>query len=538
MTDRKFPQIALQVAPQIALLSSLIVAAAALLPSTVFAAASTAKIAKPVTSCESLAKVALPDATITKAELIAAGQYPMTEEMTRTRPGMSVDGRLQLAPNPAFCLIAATLKPSSDSNIKVEVWLPQSGWNRKMLMVGNWGWGGSLMHAGMLTGLLDGYATASSDTGHNEAEDGPGGKFALGHPEKMIDYAGRAYHLATVDAKTLIKAFYGQGPSRSYWIGCSLGGLEGLIEAKKYPNDFDGIVAGAPPNPLARFNSVQLWASWLIAQDRSRLIPKEKYTMIHDAVVKQCASPIGKQDNLVDEPDKCNFNPKQLQCKGADAPDCLTEPQVYLLQQTYAGPTNPRTKEVIFPGPALGSELDLFMFANGGEPMVPLDLFRYVFQDANWDWKRIDWDKDVTTAIDKVGPLMHVDSDLKPFFDHGGKLLLYVGWADYHNPQELIEYYKSVVKNSGGEQRKNSIRLFTIPGMAHCAGGTGCDTFSKLDVIDAWVDQGKAPERIVASKVTDGKVVRTRPLCAYPSVAKYKGSGDTSDAANFTCTAE
>ena len=492
-------------------------------------------------SCGDVAKLALPNATVTMAESIAAGQYQVPEAAMRMggRPGMNVAGRLALDPNPEFCRVAVTVKPSSESSIKVEVWLPLSKWNGKLLAIGNFGWGGSLMYAGMLTGLLDGYATVSTDTGHDDTVDGPGGQFALGHPEKLIDYAYRADHEMTIDAKAIVKKFYGRGPARSYWIGCSLGGLEGLIEAKRYPADYDGIVAGAPPNPLARFNSLQLWASWLISQEPSRLIPKDKYTMVHDAVVKQCASPVGQKDNLVEEPDKCNFDPRQLQCKGADAPDCLTAPQVDLLQQTYKGPTHPRTKEVIFPGPARGSELDLFGFASGQGPTVPLDLFRYVvFQDANWDWKTIDWDKDVSAAIGKVGPLMHVDSDLGPFFERGGKLLLYIGWTDYHNPQELIEYYEASIKHSGAEQTKRSLRLFTIPGMGHCAGGTGCDTFNKLGVIDAWVDQGKAPERIVASKVTDGEIVRTRPLCAYPKVAKYQGSGDTNDAANFTCSAE
>jgi feruloyl esterase len=259
--------------------------------------------------------------------------------------------------------------------------------------------------------------------------------------------------------------------------------------------------------------------------------------MIHDAVIKRCASPIGQNDNVVDEPEQCEFDPKELLCRGADSADCLTAPQVYLLQRIYAGPVNPRTKEVIFGGPARGSELDLFNFANGQTPTVFVDLFRYVvFQNADWNWKTIDWDKDVTTAIKTLHPLVDVDAELGPFFDHGGKLLLYIGWNDYHNPTDLIEYYRSLVKNAGVRTTANSLRLFTIPGMGHCSGGMGCDTFDKLGVLDAWVDQGRAPARIEASKVEDGKVVRTRPLCAWPQVARYKGSGDASEAANFSCS--
>jgi feruloyl esterase len=487
----------------------------------------------PNAACSALAKIALPAATITSAEPVGVGEYlmPQAAQGLFNRPGMNVAGRIESGPNPAFCRVAATWKPSVDSEIKIEVWLPQAGWNGKLLTAGNFGWAGSLMLGAMLTGLEAGYATASTDTGH----DGNGGKFALGHPEKLVDYAYRADHELTVDAKAVITAFYGRAPTHAYWIGCSLGGLEGLIEAKRFPDDYDGIVAGAPPNPLTRFNALQLWPDYLISQQPSRLIPREKYAMVHQAVLKACASPIGLKQGLVDEPNRCGFDPAQLQCKAEDGPDCLTVSQVYLLQQTYAGPTNPRTGESIFPGPARGAELEMFNFANGEAASVALDLFRYAaFQNPNWNWKTMDWDKDVAAAIEKLGPLMHVDADLKPFIERGGKLLLYIGWNDYHNPEQLIEYYKSVMK-SGGDRARDSLRLFTIPGMGHCMGGSGCDTFDKLGAIDAWVAHGEAPQRIVAAKVDDGKISRTSPLCAYPLVAKYKGSGDTNDAANFVC---
>ena len=485
-------------------------------------------------ACAELTKLALPHAIVTRAELVAAGDQQIPEKMRGlfSLPGMNVAGQLELGSNPRFCRVAATLRPSSDSDIKIEVWLPQAGWNGKLLTAGNFGWAGSLMEGSMLTGLQAGYATASTDTGH----DSNGGRFALGHPEKLIDYAYRADHELTMDAKAIIRAFYGKGPAHSYWIGCSLGGLEGLVEAKRYPEDYDGIVAGAPPNPLTRFNALQLWPDYLINQDPARLIPKEKYSLVHDAVLKSCASAVGLKQGFVDEPNRCGFDPAQLQCKGPESADCLTAPQVYLLQQTYAGPRNPRTHELIFPGPARGSELEWSMFANGEVASVALDLFRFVaFDNADWNWKTMDWDQDVGAAIAKLGPLMHVDSDLKPFIDRGGKLLFYIGWNDFHNPEQLIEYYQSVIKH-GGEHARDALRLFTIPGMSHCMGGAGCDTFDKLGAIDAWVAQGRAPQRLVAAKVSGGKIVRTRPLCAYPEVAKYKGSGEPADAASFTCS--
>ena len=497
-----------------------------------------AEVQPTAASCHSLAKVALPDGAITLAEPVAPGHYPLSPQLQGfgAQPGMNITGQASLPVNPEFCRIAATLKPSPDSDIKIEVWLPRSGWNGKLLTAGNFGWAGSLMYAPMLSALAAGYATASTDTGHDSnSPGGEGGAFALGHPEKLVDYAYRADHELTTTAKALIRAFYGRAPAHSYWIGCSLGGLEGLVEAKRYPDDYDGIVAGAPPNPLTRFNALQLWPSWLIGQDPNRLIPREKYQRIHQAVLESCASPLERKDGVLEEPDKCQFDPAQLQCKGPDAPDCLTGPQVDLLRKTYEGPRNPRTGELIFPGPARGSELEMFGFANGKEPMIPLDLFRYVaFENAAWNWKAMDWDKDVTAAIDKNGPLLHVDSQLKPFFDHGGRLLFYIGWNDYHNPEQLIEYYQSVMKSSG-VAAGHAVRLFTIPGMNHCAGGAGCDTFDKLGVIDDWVARGKVPGRIPASRIEGGKVVRTRPLCAYPEVARYKGSGSTDDAANFSC---
>lgn len=494
-----------------------------------------AQAAAPV-PCEQLAKLALPQAMITLVQSVGAEQYqpPMGPGLS----GRDITGRTQHKAKPAFCRIAATLKPAKGSSIRIEVWLPAAEWNGKFLGVGNFGWGGELLYSAMMAGVQDGYATASTDTGHDSKTDGEGGRFSLGQPDKLIDYAYRADHEMTVKAKAIIKAFYGVGPKRSYWIGCSLGGLEGLIEAKRYPADYDGIVVGAPPNPLVRFNALQLHPGWLIAQDPARLIPKDKYAMVHAAVLKACASPIGQQDGVVDEPDRCGFLPRQLLCAGADAPDCLTASQVDLLERTYEGVKNPRTGELIYPGPAKGSELEMFTFASGQPFTNALDLYRYMaFQDPDFDWKAMDWDRDVAKAEAKLGPLLHVDSHLKPFFDRGGKLLLFIGWNDYHNPHQLIAYYQAVVRDSTTAKTRDAIRLFAIPGMNHCRGGEGCDTFNKLGVMDAWVDQSQVPERIEAKKVEGPKVVRTRPLCAWPKVARYDGQGDVNDAASFACAA-
>ncbi|GBQ21767.1 feruloyl esterase [Acetobacter estunensis NRIC 0472] len=451
-----------------------------------------------------------------------------------TAPGMNLAGHPTQPANPAFCRVALTLRPSSDSQIRTEVWLPLKGWNGKLLGVGNFGWAGSLMYDGMITGVGEGYAVASTDTGHDSATpEGQGGRFTLGHPEKLIDYAYRADHLMTTTAKSLIHAFYGKNASHAYWIGCSLGGLEGLIEAKRYPDDYDGIVAGAPPNPIVNFNAEQLWAGWMSYHNPALRVAREKFQLLNKAVMNACATPVGKKQGFLDEPDACTFTPKQLLCTGADSSECLTASEVQAAEQIYRGPVNPRTGEVIFPGPAKGSE-DGFS-ADGKAFPVALDLFKYAaFQNPNWDWTTLNWDTDIAEATRKVGPLLHVDDNLEPFFRHGGRLLMYIGWNDGHNPEQLAGYYQSVLKHAD-PAAKDAMRLIVIPGMGHCYGGAGCDTFSKLGAMDNWVSRHQAPEKLIASRVMDGKVVRTRPLCAWPSVARYDGHGNMDDAASFAC---
>ncbi|MGF1276688.1 tannase/feruloyl esterase family alpha/beta hydrolase [Acetobacter pasteurianus] len=489
------------------------------------------------TSCADLAHQALPDATFTTVEVVEAGKWqPPQNQLSRimSAPGMNVAGHPTQAPNPAFCRVAITLHPSADSHIRTEVWLPLKGWNGKLLGVGNFGWAGSLMYYGMATGVGEGYAVASTDTGHDSSTpEGQGGRFTLGHPEKLIDYAYRADHLMTTTAKALIEAFYKKPASHAYWIGCSLGGLEGLIEAKRYPEDYDGIVAGAPPNPIVNFNAEQLWAGWMSYHNPALRVSRDKFRLLNTAVMNACASPVGKKQGFLDEPDKCTFTPDQLLCKGNDTSSCLTANEVQAAKNIYQGPINPQTHEVIFPGPAKGSE-DGFS-ADGKAFPVALDLFKYAaFQNPNWDWTTLKWDTDIEEATRKVGPLLHVDDNLTPFFKHGGRLLMYIGWNDGHNPEQLAGYYQSLQHNAGPEYQ-NDVRLITIPGMGHCYGGAGCDTFSKLGAIDNWVSNKQAPETIVASRVSNGKVVRTRPLCAWPKVARYEGHGNMDDASSFTC---
>jgi feruloyl esterase len=435
---------------------------------------------------------------------------------------------------PGFCRVAVTMTPSGDSDIKMEVWLPLSGWNGKFLGAGSFGWGGAILYDGLLLGVKNGYAVANNDTGHSDPAGF--GRFALGHPDKVVDYGYRANHEMTLQAKAIIKAFYGAAPEHSYWLGCSLGGQQGMTEAQRFPNDYDGVVVGAPASPITRLNAWQIWPSVLISQDPARAIPQSKGAMVNQAILDKCDALDGVEDGILENPPRCPFDPGELLCKGADAPDCLTAPQVDFLSRLYAGPVNPRTGELIFAPMVPGGAGNL----SRATPMgVALDLYRYlVFHDPDWDWKTLDLDRDVFFA-DRVLGTVNVASNpnLKPFFDRGGKLLMYHGWLDGSSPVESFNYYKKVLQ-AVGPQASDSMRVFAIPGMGHCSGGPGCDTFDKLAVIDQWVQTGTAPDRIVASKVTDGKVTRTHPTCAFPKVAKYKGTGSTDEAQSFLCAEE
>jgi len=479
--------------------------------------------------CDTLNSLKLPDTTITAAQVVPAGQFSVPVEGQAKGKGANPYADL-----PAFCRVAATIEPTSDSDIKVEVWLPASGWNSKFEGVGNGGWAGSISYREMSDALRGGYATASTDTGHV----GGRGTFALDHPEKLIDFGWRSEHEMTVKAKAVIQAFYGSAPRLSYWNGCSTGGRQGLKEAQKFPDDYDAVIAGAPANRTA----ISLWIADAVLKDPASYIPPSKYPMIHQAALDACDARDGLKDGLIDDPTKCNFDPKTLLCKGADGPSCLTAAQAEAAKKIYSPAVNPRTGQQLFSSLVPGTELGWGIQALGPEPSVNIyDQYRYVvFKDPNWDWRTFNFDSDVVRGDLPENLVMNAtDPNLKAFFSHNGKLLLYHGWSDPNVPTlNTIKYYKSVVDTMGGAAKtSNNIRLFLEPGMGHCSGGEGPNVFDKVGALQQWVEQGKAPETLIASHSTGGKVDRTRPLCPYPQVAKYKGSGSIDDAANFSCKA-
>jgi len=487
-------------------------------------------------TCDNLADLKLPNTAITHAEVVAAGAFspPPVAAPTGVPPALILPPP-SFAAVPAFCRVQATLTPTSDSDIKVEVWLPVSGWNGKYQAVGNGGWAGIISYPAMAEAVKAGYATSSTDTGHV----GGSGQFALGHPEKLIDYAYRSEHEMTVKAKAIIQAFYSNPPKFSYWNGCSTGGKQGLTEAQRYPDDYDGIIAGAPANYMIHLHAWSIALSLAVTKTPDSFIPPEKYPAIHKAVLDLCDAKDGVTDGLVGNPRQCHFDPETIQCQDADGPSCLTAPQVKAAKAIYSPLVNPRTKELIFPSVEPGSEMGWGLLAGRTPVGIAVDTFKYViFKDPNWDYHTLNFDHDIAYA-DKVDDHLNnaINPDLRPFFKHGGKLIMYHGWNDTAiAPGNSVNYYESVLKVVGSPAQ-NDIVLFMAPGMNHCRGGDGPNVFDAMPFLSDWVENGKPPEQIVARHTTKGAVDQTRPLCPYPQIAKYKGSGSTDDAVNFVCAA-
>jgi feruloyl esterase len=484
--------------------------------------------------CEHLKVLSLPNTTITGAELVMAGPY--------VQPGQGqTQGRGRgAAPQPtvpAHCRIAAVLAPSSDSHIEMEVWLPTEDWNGKFQAVGNGGWAGVISYPAMATALREGYATASTDTGHK----GGSASFALGHPEQLIDFGYRSMHEMTVTAKLIVAAFYDRAPRLSYYNGCSTGGRQGLMEAQRYPDDFDAIVAGAPVYNQIHLNTSQVSLQIDMLRDPSLILPPAKVRMLAAAVLNTCDAQDGVKDGIVSNPEMCKFDPATLMCKGSgpgnnDAADCLTAKQVDAARKAYA-PVKTKAGAVVYPGHSLGFEAG-WRIPEPGTALNPLfaDMPRYLArQDANWDVMSFDLDADLALAVKHAGYIESSDPHLAKFKARGGKLLLYHGWADPGPaPANTIHYVNEVIRTLGPKQ-DDWMRLFLLPGVGHCGGGPGPDQADFVGAIERWRESGTAPDQIPAAHVAGNRVDMTRPLCPYPSVAQYKGIGSTNDAANFVC---
>jgi feruloyl esterase len=511
--------------------------------------------------CESLRTLTLPNTTITSAQLVPAGPYlapgpggapggPVVAPAGARGGGRGDAGRGggdgrgggrgggAAAPAreyalPAHCKVAATLKPSADSVIDIEVWMPESAkWNGKFQAVGNGGWAGTISYGAMANAVEEGYATASTDTGHK----GGNALFAIDHPEKLTDRAYRAVHEMTVQAKALVTKYYDRGPRLSYWNGCSTGGRQGLMAAQKYPEDFDAILAGAPANYQTHLHAWDLAVSTPVLKDPAAAMTPAKLEIVTKAILNACDARDGVADGVLNEPTKCTFDVASLQCRGGDADTCLTAAQVAAMKRVYE-PVKTSSGQVVFPGKVPGAESGFTAYLAGqNAPPISVGSFQVAYNDAKWDWRTFDLNKDLPLVDQKVGAIVNaVNPDLSKFKARGGKLLLYHGWNDTAiSPGNAIDYYTSVQKKMGGRQ-DDFVRLFMAPGMNHCGGGPGPNQVNWMAALERWRESGVAPDRIDAIRVNNNRVEVSRPLCPYPQVAVYNGKGTTNDAANFSC---
>ncbi len=511
-------------------------------------------------TCERLARLALPEAKVTQAQRVAAGSFT---PMTPVTQWMGNDSALYKA-LPAFCRVLIEGHPSSDSEIKTEVWLPVKGWNGKFQGRGNGGFAGEIDYHALALAVHQGYATAGTDTGH--AASGTDARWALGHPEKITDFGYRAIHEMTQTAKMVIKQFYGKHLQHSYFAACSNGGRQALMEAQRFPADYDGIIAGAPANFWTHLLTSAVWDAQATTSEAASYIPASKLPAIARKVNEACDAQDGVSDGIVNDPRKCRFDPAAMLCTAEDSDKCLTASQVTALKKLYQGARDSRGDK-IFPGLLPGAEDGpggWSRWITGQAPGKSL-LFAFgvgfygdmVYDQADWSYVGADLGAAVKAADSKMAKTLNAtEADLGAFKGRGGKLIMYHGWNDPAiSAINSIDYYDSVVNAMGRDSADQFVRLYMAPGMQHCGGGPGPDSFgqdgpspmendahqSMQLAVEQWVERGAAPSAIVATKYegrgSRGDVKMTRPLCAYPQFAKYKGSGDPNDAGSFTCTA-
>jgi feruloyl esterase len=344
-------------------------------------------------------------------------------------------------------------------------------------------------------------------------------------------------HETVVAARAMIAAFYGQAPRLSYYSGCSTGGRQGLMEAQRYPDDFDAIVAGAPVNNMIHLNESQVALHAEMLKDPARIVPPEKVALFARAVLAACDAKDGVRDGIVSDPNRCTFDPATLACKGADAPNCLTAPQVESARRAYA-PVTTKSGALVYPGRAPGFESG-YRIPAAGAPINPLfgDMPHYIGNDGTAvDPLTFDLDSELARAMQKAGFIEATDPNLAKFKARGGKLILYHGWADPGPaPANTISYASEVSKALGGAPQNDWLRLFLLPGVGHCGGGPGADQADFVAALERWRESNVAPDRIEAAHVNGGRVSMTRPLCPYPQVAQFKGAGSSNDASNFVC---
>lgn len=506
--------------------------------------------------CGKLAELKLPQVKISSAELI-----PAAVDKSPTMLGLPRELKL-----PAYCKVKAEANPTADSQIKFELWLPAEDWNGEYLQLGNGGLAGSINTAVMLDPLSHHFAVAATDDGHTGM--GTDGSWALGHPEKVIDFGYRAVHETSAHAREIIAAFYGKPQKYAYFNGCSEGGREAMMEAQRYPADFNGIIAGSAALNWMGLMADFAWNAQALLKDPASYVPEAKRVVIEQAALTACGNQQGVTDTFIKDPLACKFDPATIQCKAGDAADCLTAAQVTAVKKIYSGARNSAGQ--IAPGYEAGAEaepgppgLSYSSYIYGPAPGASLDLIfssnfygNFVMGDAKFSSVNLDFEKDVALAQKKVGASLDATNpDLKAFKARGGKLLQYHGWYDGSPaPRMSVEYYDKVAKTMGGLNKVDDFyRLYMAPGMMHCGLGPGPNAFGDMldsshwddpqrDIFAAlrgWVEEGKAPAGIIATKykndVPTMGVVMERPLCPYPGQAVWDGKGKPEEASSWSC---
>jgi feruloyl esterase len=507
-------------------------------------------------SCAKLSSLSVPQTEIVQASVVEAGKLDLGPAEKSPLYGYL----------PAFCRVVAISRPTADSNIKIEVWLPLAGWNGKFAGTGNGGFAGSIGYLGLAGAVLSGFATGGTDAGHTG---GAGDSaWALGHPEKVIDFGYRGVHVMTEFGKAVVKTFYDSAARENYFSSCSDGGREALMEAQRFPADYDGILAGAPAYNWTGLISRAADLSSKLDSSKETYIPASKLPAIRQAVLDACH----KQEPgaFLADPRSCHFSPDTLLCKGPETDACLTPPQAASLKVLYAG-SYLKDGKLVYPGMLPGAET-----GNGGwsvwvtgkfegasaDAGMSQGYFRnLVYANPTWNLRGFDLDRDLKAGVEKTGDALNaVNPDLSAFKARGGKLVLYHGWNDPAiSALGTIDYYDNVSKTMGATTTASFVRLFVVPGMQHCYGGPGPADFGQFGLsanpafndpahnltlaLEQWVEKGTAPEQVIARGKTDpsgaGKGdVFTQPICAWPKAAAYNGTGDTKDAASYACVSK
>jgi feruloyl esterase len=457
----------------------------------------------------------------------------------------------------SFCRVIGVVTPTSDSHIGFEVWLPPAtAWNGDFRGEGSGGSAGAISPGAMRDALLSGYATMSTDNGH--LNDATGSQmWAFRHPEKRIDWAWRALHLSTIAAKVVVREFFGKASRKNYFISCSAGSHHAIMEATRFPNDYDGMVGGAAPWKWTGLMFGHTWNSVPSLKNPSA-VTRESVTILNRGMVAACDTLDGVTDGIIADPRRCTVDPVQFQCGEGKKTECLTPVQVEAARHIYAGATKSDGTRLM-PGQVRGTELGWVDLMSGATPGGSSWEFwkMSVFDDPNFDNAQFDFDKDADRALaTKIGnatlPEVYDQStDLTAFKARGGKFIFFQGWADSTiTPLMDLDFYTRIVAKYGQTETDKFLRFFPLAGMGHCGGGVGFSHIGGatgapikddpdhdlVKALDAWVKKDKAPSVFMGAHINEKmEITTTRPICRYPLEAQYVGHGDTKDGANFVC---